>query len=59
MVDEGRMVRNFNRRTMVKSLGLGVAGLAVSRMGLAAGFVDGSTKPLRGLFPIAASPFTP
>lgn len=52
-------MRQWDRRTMVKSLGLSAAGMAVSRAGFAEGVAGGMTKPFRGLFPIAASPFTP
>jgi 4-hydroxy-tetrahydrodipicolinate synthase len=50
--------RNLDRRTVLKTLGAAAAGAALSRAGLAA--PPASTgKPLRGLFPIASSPFTP
>jgi 4-hydroxy-tetrahydrodipicolinate synthase len=45
----------MDRRTLLKTLGTVAAGAAFSKFSLAA---SPATKPLRGLFPIAASPFT-
>jgi dihydrodipicolinate synthase/N-acetylneuraminate lyase len=45
----------MDRRTLLKTLGSVAAGAAFSRFSLAAG---PATKTFRGLFPIAASPFT-
>jgi 4-hydroxy-tetrahydrodipicolinate synthase len=42
------------RRAFLKTLGGGAVALAISRLSEAAG-----TKPLRGVFPIGATPFTP
>src|ERR1035437_4202867 len=48
----------MDRRTVLKTLGSVAAGAAFSRFSFAAGFAGKSAKPLRGLFPIASSPFT-
>jgi dihydrodipicolinate synthase/N-acetylneuraminate lyase len=47
-----------NRRDLLKTLGSVAAGAALSKYGLAASATGAAGKPLRGLFPIAASPFT-
>lgn len=49
----------LDRRTLVKTLGAAAAGAALSTHRLTAAAANGTVpKPLRGLFPIAASPFT-
>jgi len=48
----------MDRRTALKALGSVAAGAALSRTSFAAGY-GVRMKLLRGLFPIAASPFTP
>jgi dihydrodipicolinate synthase/N-acetylneuraminate lyase len=52
------LTQEMDRRTVLKALGSAAAGAALSRFSLAAGFAGTSAKPLRGLFPIASSPFT-
>jgi dihydrodipicolinate synthase/N-acetylneuraminate lyase len=52
------LASEMDRRTALKALGSVTAGAALSRMSFAAGY-GLSVKLLRGLFPIAASPFTP
>jgi dihydrodipicolinate synthase/N-acetylneuraminate lyase len=47
-----------NRRALLKTFGSVAAGVALSRFGFAGPIKSVATKPLRGLFPIAASPFT-
>lgn len=49
----------MDRRTVLKTLGSVAAATALSKFSLAASFKGPPDKPLRGLFPIAASPFTP
>src|ERR1700689_5312517 len=49
--------RVVNRRTLLKTLGSAAAGAALSRFTFAA-TPGGAAKPLRGLFPIASTPFT-
>lgn len=51
--------RNLDRRTVLKALGAVAAGASLSRTSLAAAMPAGGGKTLRGLFPIASSPFTP
>ena len=46
----------MDRRTLLKTLGSVAAAAAFSRFSLAA---SPTTRPYRGLFPIAATPFTP
>lgn len=48
----------LDRRTLLKGLGAVGAELAFSSAGFADGVHDRAGKPLRGLFPIALSPFT-
>src|SRR4051812_23837075 len=43
------------RRDFLQTMALGLSGLAVSNRGMSAP----AAKPLRGLFPIAFTPFTP
>jgi 1-pyrroline-4-hydroxy-2-carboxylate deaminase len=50
---------DMDRRTLLKTLGSVAAGAALSKFSLAAGAKGSAGKPLRGLFPIAATPFTP
>jgi dihydrodipicolinate synthase/N-acetylneuraminate lyase len=50
---------DMDRRTLLKTLGSVAAGAAFSKFSLAAGAKGSAGKPLRGLFPIAATPFTP
>ncbi len=52
------LASEMDRRTALKALGSVAAGAALSRYSFAAGY-GLSVKLLRGLFPIAASPFTP
>jgi len=47
-----------DRRVLLKSLAAVAAGAALSKSGFAAPLTSTAAKPLRGLFPIAASPFT-
>jgi dihydrodipicolinate synthase/N-acetylneuraminate lyase len=49
----------MDRRTLLKTLGSVAAGAAFSKFSLAASPKNSATKPFSGLFPIAASPFTP
>jgi 4-hydroxy-tetrahydrodipicolinate synthase len=49
----------LDRRTVLKTLGAVAAGAALGRTGLAAAMSPAGGKTLRGLFPIASSPFTP
>src|SRR5664279_199161 len=52
------LTQEMDRRTVLKVLGSAAAGAALSRFSFAAGFDGKTAKPLRGLFPIASSPFT-
>lgn len=52
------LASDMDRRTALKALGSVTAAAALSRYSFAAGY-GLSVKLLRGLFPIAASPFTP
>ena len=52
------LTQEMDRRTVLKAMGSVAAGAAFSRFSLAAGFAGKAAKPFRGLFPIAASPFT-
>ena len=54
----GFLTQEMDRRTVLKAMGSAAAGAALSRFSFAAGFAGKAAKPLRGLFPIAASPFT-
>jgi 1-pyrroline-4-hydroxy-2-carboxylate deaminase len=47
-----------DRRTLLKTLGFVAASVALSRPGFAAPSAGTAAKPLRGLFPIASTPFT-
>ncbi len=53
----GDVMDSIDRRTVLKTLGSVAAGAAASRYSLAAAPIK--TKSFRGLFPIAATPFTP
>ena len=52
----------INRRTMLGALGAAAVGIAMPRVGIAAGFAadtaGGPHKPFNGLFPIAETPYT-
>ena len=47
-----------DRRALLKTLGSVAAGAALTRFSFAGPMKGAAAKPLRGLFPIAASPFT-
>lgn len=47
-----------DRRALLKTLGSVAAGATLTRFSFAGPMKGGAAKPLRGLFPIAASPFT-
>jgi 4-hydroxy-tetrahydrodipicolinate synthase len=49
---------DLDRRTILKTLGAVAASAALGRTALAATMPAAGGKPLRGLFPIASSPFT-
>jgi dihydrodipicolinate synthase/N-acetylneuraminate lyase len=49
----------MDRRTVLKAMGSAAAGAALARFSFAAGFDGKASKPFRGLFPIASTPFTP
>ena len=53
------MTYEVNRRDVLKTLGTVAAGIALSRAGFSAPSISPGTKPFRGLFPIAQTPFTP
>jgi dihydrodipicolinate synthase/N-acetylneuraminate lyase len=48
----------LDRRAVLKTLGSVAAGAALSKFGFAAAAKSVAAKPLRGLFPIASTPFT-
>ena len=50
---------DMDRRTLLKTLGSVAAGAVFTKFSLAAGAKDAAGKSFRGLFPIAATPFTP
>jgi dihydrodipicolinate synthase/N-acetylneuraminate lyase len=52
-------ISDIDRRAVLKALGSVAAGAAVSRFGVAATPKSAVAKTFRGLFPIAATPFTP
>jgi 4-hydroxy-tetrahydrodipicolinate synthase len=52
-------MNEVDRRTVLKTMATVGAGAALSKFSFAAGPGAGPGKPLRGLFPIASSPFTP
>jgi 2-keto-3-deoxy-L-arabinonate dehydratase len=54
-----RHTLEVDRRILLKALGSVGAGVALSRFSFAAPSKDIVAKPLRGLFPIAATPYTP
>lgn len=54
----GFLTQEMDRRTVLKAMGSAAAGAALSRFSFAAGFDGKATKPFRGLFPIALTPFT-
>jgi 4-hydroxy-tetrahydrodipicolinate synthase len=51
-------VPEMDRRAAIKAIAFVGGGAAFSRLSLASSFNGGAPKPLRGLFPIASSPFT-
>lgn len=52
------MVKEMNRRAVLKAVGSVAAGVALSRSGFAAHEAIPGSRPFRGLFPIGQTPFT-